>query len=79
MLAHLGNSDNSSEAPLRFHVISRPSPLGGNGLPYAFDHFALVPGHANESAAEISYVFTGGAARPVSDSLVLENAVINFP
>jgi hypothetical protein len=79
VLGHLGNSGNSTEPHLHFHVISRPSPLGGNGLPYAFDHFTLMRGHANESSAEISYVFEGGAARPVSDSLVLENAVINFP
>ena len=79
VLALLGNSGNSTEAHLHFHIISRPSPLGGNGLPYAFDHFALEHGHPNESAAEISYVFEGGAARPVSDSLVLENAVMNFP
>ena len=79
VLALLGNSGNSTEAHLHFHVISRPSPLGGNGLPYAFDHFALVHGHVNESAKEINYVFDGGAARTVSDSLVLENAVMNFP
>jgi len=79
VLGLLGNSGNSTEPHLHFHVINRPSPLGGNGLPYAFEHIAIVHGHANESAPEITYVFEGGAARPVSDSLVLENAVMNFP
>lgn len=79
VLALLGNSGNSTEAHLHFHIIDRPSPLAGNGVPYAFNHFALVQGHINESAAEIAYVFGEGAARPVSDSLVLENAVMNFP
>lgn len=79
VLGGLGNTGNSTEPHLHFHVIDRPSPLAGNGIPYAFDHFSLVPGHANESAQEISFVFGTGQPQPVKDSLVLENAVIDFP
>jgi hypothetical protein len=79
VLGSLGNTGNSSEPHLHFHVISRPSPLAGNGIPYVFDHFALVPGHLNESLNELSFAFGPGKPQPASDSLVLENAVINFP
>jgi Peptidase family M23 len=79
VIGSLGNTGNSSEPHLHFHVISRPFPLSGNGLPYAFDHFSIVPGHANESAKEIEFVFDSGKPAPVSNSLVLENAVIDFP
>ncbi len=78
VLASLGNTGNSSEPHLHFHVISRPFPLAGNGLPYAFDHFSIVPSHPRESAQEIAVVFDAGEPMPVSDSLVLENAVIDF-
>jgi hypothetical protein len=79
VLASVGNTGNSSEPHLHFHVISRPFPLAGNGLPYAFDHFSIVPGHANESAKSIEFVFAGGKPQPATNSLVLENAVVNFP
>jgi peptidase M23-like protein len=79
VLGSLGNTGNSTEPHLHFHVISRPSPLAGNGLPYAFDHFSIVPSHPKESAQEIAVVFDGGEPLRVSDSLVLENAVIDFP
>jgi hypothetical protein len=79
VLASLGNTGNSSEPHLHFHVIGTPSALDGNGIPYAFDHFSIVPGHVNESAQEITFEFAPGQPAPVSNSLVLENALINFP
>ncbi len=78
VLASLGNTGNSSEPHLHFHLMSTPSPLGGNGLPYAFDKFSIAPGHVNESAQDIVFTFGTGQPQPVSDSLVLENALIDF-
>jgi hypothetical protein len=79
VLASLGNTGNSSEPHLHFHVIDAPSPLAGNGIPYAFDRFSVLPGHVNESAQEIIYEFAPGQPTPVTDSLVLENALMDFP
>jgi hypothetical protein len=78
LLASLGNTGNSSEPHLHFHVITKPLPLSGRGVPYAFDHFSIVPGHVKEQE-ESSFVFGTGEPTAVTNSLVLENTVINFP
>jgi len=77
-LALVGSSGNSTEPHLHFHIITKPFPLAGRGIPYAFDHFSIVPGHVKEQE-EISFVFGTGEPTAVSNSLVLENTMINFP
>ena len=42
-LAHIGNSGNTTEPHLHFHLCDGPSPLECNGLPYAFDSFVSIP------------------------------------
>lgn len=41
VLGLVGNSGNSTEPHLHFHVTDRPSPLEADGLPYVFDRFEL--------------------------------------
>ena len=41
LLGRVGNSGNTSQPHLHFHVMDRPSPLDANGLPYVFDQFQL--------------------------------------
>jgi Peptidase family M23 len=79
LLASLGNTGNSSEPHLHFHVITKPFPLSGRGVPYAFDHFSVVPGHVKGQQEGISFEFGTGEPTAVTNSLVLENTVINFP
>jgi hypothetical protein len=38
----VGNSGNSTEPHLHFHISDSNSPLGSEGVPYAFDSFELV-------------------------------------
>jgi Peptidase family M23 len=41
VLGLVGNTGNSTEAHLHFHVTDGPSPLGANGVPYDFRRFQL--------------------------------------
>jgi murein DD-endopeptidase len=41
VLARVGNSGNSTEPHLHFHVADRNSPLDSEGVPYALDSFGL--------------------------------------
>jgi murein DD-endopeptidase MepM/ murein hydrolase activator NlpD len=42
LLAKLGNSGNSTEPHLHFHLMDGPSPLGGQGIPYVFEKAEFV-------------------------------------
>ena len=42
VLGFVGNSGNTSSPHLHFHVMSSPSTLGSNGLPYLIDDFELL-------------------------------------
>ncbi len=44
VLGLLGNSGNSTEPHLHFHVTDGPSPLGSEGVPYVIDAFELQNG-----------------------------------
>ncbi|MBN8727844.1 MAG: M23 family metallopeptidase [Xanthomonadales bacterium] len=46
VIALLGNSGNTSEPHLHFHVSDGPDPLMSEGVPFVFDHFAAA-GHAD--------------------------------
>jgi hypothetical protein len=43
VLGLVGNSGNSTEPHLHFHVADRSSPLGAQGLPYLLDAFEIRP------------------------------------
>jgi hypothetical protein len=85
VLGLVGNSGNSVAPHLHFHVVSNPSPLAANGLPYEIDHFevtAFTPGTAAFDQAEeagIPVPLTKvSPPRQVSTALPLDQQIISF-
>jgi hypothetical protein len=70
----VGNSGNSTEPHLHFHVADADSPLGSEGVPYRLDSFEIV-GHCT--------TFNMGCQRsaPVTRTgeVPLENVLLRFP
>jgi len=77
ILGRVGNSGNSTEPHLHFHMVDKPSFLGGNGLPYAFDKFFIRPSKLlNNDPFQVQ--FLNDSLQPATNELVLENTVITF-
>ncbi len=53
VLALVGNSGNSTEPHLHFHVSDGVSPLGSEGLPYVLDSFELLGDDAGVREREL--------------------------
>ena len=86
VLGLVGNTGNSVAPHLHFHVVTNPSPLAANGLPYEIDHFevtATTLGTAAFDQAEENG--TPLAATKISpphqatNALPLDQLIINFP
>jgi len=74
VIGHVGNTGNSTEPHLHFHVADANSPLGSEGVPYRLDSFEIV-GHCATLGA------TCQRSAPVTrkGEVPLENALIRFP
>jgi murein DD-endopeptidase len=70
VLGLLGNSGNSSEPHLHFHLGNANSPLGAEGLPYAFSSYEVQGQSADEKA---------GPPVKHERELPLEGEIIRFP
>lgn len=85
-LGLLGNTGNSSAPHLHFHIMSSPSALGSDGVPYVLDSFELA---GRGTDAELDAALSEGKRhfptraeldpQERQDELPLDNAIVNFP
>jgi Peptidase family M23 len=86
-LGLLGNTGNTSAPHLHFHIMSGPSALGSDGVPYVLDSFELAnrgtEAELDAALAEGKKHFPSRAeldpVRRRQDELPLDNAIVNFP
>jgi len=69
----LGNSGNSSEAHLHFHLMRSVTPLAGNNVPFEIEQFDLV------GTAGADGLVVGANDGPRTDQLPLADTIVNFP
>lgn len=79
-IAKIGNSGNSLEPQLHFHVVDRSSYLAGNGVPYTFTEFWFRPSDTvqNEQGLEVKFKESPNGLKRYSNQMILENMVVKF-
>jgi hypothetical protein len=78
-IARVGNSGNSSEPHLHFHVVDKPTPVTANGVPFGFEEFKIYKSEVVPDKNE-SYKLNIAATPPehVTAQSVLENTVMQL-
>ena len=76
-LAKLGNSGNSTEPHLHFHLCDGPNPLLCNGLPFAIDHFTRYD-YQMEMKGEFAVKFAVGASHQVTEEIFMNRDLGEF-
>lgn len=78
VLGLVGNSGNSDEAHLHFHLANRPAFFAANGRPYVFGAFRLQ-GHLRNLESDSPTLAPPAAPRNRSAQLPLHGDIVAFP
>jgi murein DD-endopeptidase MepM/ murein hydrolase activator NlpD len=75
----VGNSGNSTEPHLHFHLIDANSPLGGEGLPYAYTDFEVEGRIAGLQSGKFPEWKPLVVPEQHRMEIPLENEIVRFP
>jgi murein DD-endopeptidase MepM/ murein hydrolase activator NlpD len=76
MIGRVGNTGNTSEPHLHFHIVDGPSFVSANGVPYALDNINAYTKSWSDNKIPINE--TQGWMQ-LKNQLVLEDTLVNFP
>ncbi len=77
VIGQIGNSGNSTEPHLHFHIVDSAAFLAANGIPYAFDSFDVRPSKVLKQDP-IQVQILNNQLQHYANQLMLENTVIKF-
>ena len=78
VIGRVGNSGNTTEPHLHFHLMRSPAPLTGDNVPFEIDAFTFA-GSIDLTAKPLLGFTPGPDAGPRKDQLPLEASVVDFP
>ena len=84
-IANLGNTGNTSAHHLHLHLMTGPSPLASDGIPYVFDQFSVQgvidreQWLASEDILDVWQITEADQPGPRQQELPLDRRIVEFP